>query len=112
MNEKECVTPYEAIKGITIDAAWQCHLDDIVGSIEVGKKADFVILDRDPLSIPKKDLINLKVLQTWMNGRSTYKSKELKTNSFAELIPSFEKTKHHEPVKHHKKEIKEEELKN
>ena len=93
LNEKECVTPYEAIKGITIDAAWQCHMEDIVGSIEVGKKADFVILDHDPLTVPKKDLINLKVVQTWMNGRPTYKHEELKTISFAELTPSYQKTK-------------------
>lgn len=73
LNEKECVTPYEAIKAVTIDSAWQCHIEDIVGSIEVGKKADFVILDKDPLNVQKNDLINLKVIQTWMNGRLTYK---------------------------------------
>lgn len=38
---------------MTIDAAWQCHMDDIVGSIEAGKMADFVILNEDILKIPE-----------------------------------------------------------
>lgn len=93
LNEKECVTPYEALKSLTIDSAWQCHIDDIVGSLEVGKKADFVILDKDPLVIPKPELINLKVVQTWMNGRPTYKALELKSSKFMDLLTSFKKGK-------------------
>ena len=107
LNEKECVTPYEAIKAMTIDAAWQSHIDDIVGSIEVGKKADFVILDNDPLEVDPTKLIDLKVLQTWMNGRNTYKNVDLKTVKFADLLKSFGKKKHEtehpkkEEVRHH-----------
>jgi predicted amidohydrolase YtcJ len=37
---------------MTIDSAWQCHMEDIVGSIEVGKKADFVVLNKDIMKIP------------------------------------------------------------
>lgn len=36
---------------MTINAAWQCHMDDIVGSLEEGKMADFVILREDPIKI-------------------------------------------------------------
>lgn len=44
LNYKECVSPYEAVKAMTINAAWQCHMEDIVGSLKKGKFADFVIL--------------------------------------------------------------------
>lgn len=37
---------------MTINAAWQCHTDDIVGSIKQGKLADFVILDKNILNEP------------------------------------------------------------
>lgn len=37
---------------MTIDSAWQCHMDDIVGSLQKGKKADFVVLNEDPMKIP------------------------------------------------------------
>lgn len=33
LNPRECLTPYEALKAMTIYSAWQCHMDDIVGSI-------------------------------------------------------------------------------
>jgi predicted amidohydrolase YtcJ len=44
LNYKECVSPYQAVKAMTINAAWQCHMEDIVGSLKKGKFADFVIL--------------------------------------------------------------------
>lgn len=72
LNEKECVTPYEALKSLTIDFAGNAILM-ILLVLEVGKKADFVILDKDPLVIPKAGLINLKVVQAWMNGRPLIK---------------------------------------
>lgn len=68
LNPKECLTPYEAVKMMTINAAWQCHMDDIVGSIEKGKKADFVILDQNPMTVPESEIINIKVSETWMDG--------------------------------------------
>lgn len=56
------------MKGMTIDAAWQCHMDDIVGSIEVGKMADFVIMSDDPFMCDPNHIIDIKVLRTWMHG--------------------------------------------
>lgn len=77
LNSKECLTPYEALKAMTIDAAWQCHMDDIVGSIEKGKKADFVILGDNPMMIPESEILHIKVVETWMDGERRYKSEEL-----------------------------------
>ena len=57
---------------MTIDAAFQCHIDDIVGSIEKKKKADFVILDQDIMKVPAEDIIKINVLETWFDGRQVY----------------------------------------
>ena len=42
----------EALRAITIDAAWSLGLEDVIGSIEVGKRADFTILGANPLDLP------------------------------------------------------------
>ena len=47
---------------MTIDAAWQCETDDIVGSLEVGKCADFVVLDSNPLAVDPQEIIKINVL--------------------------------------------------
>lgn len=62
-----------AIKAMTIWPAWQHFEEDTKGSIEVGKFADFVILDKDPTQIDPDKLDQLKVLQTIKEGVSIYK---------------------------------------
>jgi len=57
---------------MTRDAAWQCHSDHEVGSLEVGKFADFVILDEDPRLVNPDHISQIKVLETWMGGRQVY----------------------------------------
>jgi len=70
---EECIDVKTAIRAMTRDAAWQCHSDHEVGSLEVGKLADFVILDKDPCEVPKEEISQVKVLETWMGGRCVYK---------------------------------------
>ncbi|OXG07846.1 hypothetical protein BC749_11913 [Flavobacterium araucananum] len=76
LNETECVTRFQALKAMTYDAAWQCHADQWVGSLEVGKCADFVILSESPLTYFNKEGVNsvagmrnIPVLETWKDGR-------------------------------------------
>ncbi len=57
-----------ALRAVTIDAAWQLRIEDRVGSIEVGKLADFVLLDTDPRSSPH-GLRERRVLGVWVGGR-------------------------------------------
>jgi len=47
----ECVTPYEALRMVTVDAAYVVGLDDLIGSIEPGKLADFTVLEENPLNL-------------------------------------------------------------
>jgi predicted amidohydrolase YtcJ len=68
----ECISVDVALRAMTRDAAWQCHSDHEVGSLEVGKFADFVILDEDPRSVNPDHISQIKVLETWMGGRQVY----------------------------------------
>jgi hypothetical protein len=67
------ISTYVALKSITEWAAYQHFEEDIRGTIKEGKLADFVILDKDPLKIDPKELIDLKVLETIKEGQSVYK---------------------------------------
>ncbi|WP_125720818.1 amidohydrolase [Pseudoalteromonas rubra] len=74
LNEQECATMAQALRAATYDAAWQCHMDHLIGELVVGKQADLVILDEDPLTRPAVGLRDVPVRQTWVNGRLCYNS--------------------------------------
>jgi predicted amidohydrolase YtcJ len=63
----------EALRGFTSDAAWAGHDQGEVGTLARGLRADFVVLDRDPLTMPAAQLDELKVLSTWVDGELVYK---------------------------------------
>jgi len=60
------------IKGYTLDGAYQLHMEEEIGSIEVGKKADFVILDQNLFQVDKYDIHKVKVLETILGGNIVY----------------------------------------
>ncbi|KAB2674907.1 amidohydrolase [Brucella tritici] len=60
-----------ALRAVTIDAAWQCHMEDQIGSLETGKFADFAILEEDPTA-PDVKIGKIKVSETWMDGTKRY----------------------------------------
>jgi predicted amidohydrolase YtcJ len=62
----------QAVKGITIWAAKADFLEKEVGSIEVGKKADFVILDKDLMVAPEGELLGVRVSGTFSGGNKVY----------------------------------------
>jgi predicted amidohydrolase YtcJ len=70
MAPQERVSAYEALKGITINAANLMQLDKITGSIKAGKKADFVILAENPLKIDPMKMKDIKILETVFEGKS------------------------------------------
>lgn len=50
------------------------HMDDVTGSIEAGKYADFVILEENILEIPLERIHEVKVCETVMDGKTTYRA--------------------------------------
>ena len=65
---EERLTVEQAIRAQTIDAAWQLFSDDIIGSLEVGKYADMVVLSADPRAVPPEDIADLEVRATFLAG--------------------------------------------
>ncbi len=65
---KEAVSVAEALRAVTVDAAWQLGLDDEVGSLAPGKAADLVILSRNPLQTAPEKLTDIEVVQTYLAG--------------------------------------------
>ncbi|TWF80559.1 hypothetical protein FHX44_116502 [Pseudonocardia hierapolitana] len=66
------ITVAEALHAYTLGAARAMGTDDVTGSLEPGKSADFVVLDRDPLSVPVDQLAATAVEQTWFAGRKVH----------------------------------------
>ncbi|MFY0674952.1 MAG: amidohydrolase [Bacteroidia bacterium] len=71
---ENALTREQALKAMTIWAAKGAYLENDLGSLETGKKADFVILEKDLMTAPVEELYKLKVLETYINGESVYKS--------------------------------------
>ena len=69
---QESLSREEAVRGFTMDAAYAGFMEDSVGSLESGKRADFIILDQDIFEIEPAEIANVKVLQTWLNGELVY----------------------------------------
>ena len=72
LGADERVSVEEALKAVTVNAAYQYFEEDRKGTIEVGKQADFVLLSANPLSVAKEDLLNIKVLQTVARGVTVF----------------------------------------
>ncbi|GAB6195228.1 amidohydrolase [Lysobacter xanthus] len=71
---EEKLTAFEALRGFTLDAAYAGFDEARVGSLEPGKRADFVVLDEDPVAIPPERLKDLHVRSTWVDGRAVYEA--------------------------------------
>lgn len=69
LGPTQAVSVDDAIRAITIDAAYQVFADNIVGSLEVGKQADLVVLEKNPRKTPPADIRNIKVKETWIDGK-------------------------------------------
>lgn len=72
LNENERVSLATMIDAYTINGAWLMHQEDNTGSIEVGKKADMVVLDQDPFDIPATVLDQVQVVMTLLDGEIIY----------------------------------------
>ncbi|VAV84457.1 twin-arginine translocation signal domain protein [hydrothermal vent metagenome] len=64
------ISTLNALKAMTINAAWQIHMEDKIGSLKKGKYADFVILDKNPLIVPIHKIQDIKILKIVVNGNA------------------------------------------
>ncbi|SAK82004.1 amidohydrolase [Caballeronia hypogeia] len=69
LGESERLSVADALHAITLGAAYTIGMDDVIGSIEVGKFADFAVLDEDPYEVPRERLGQLTVWGTLLGGR-------------------------------------------
>ena len=76
LNEQESVDLATMIDAYTINGAYQMKLDDKQGSIEVGKRADFVVLDRNLFEIPASEISEATATMTIFNGRTVYQKED------------------------------------
>jgi predicted amidohydrolase YtcJ len=72
LAEQECISVDAALRAMTIDAAWQCHSDHEIGSLEAGKLADFIVLDADPRTVPPTQIGSIAVNETWVGGQRVW----------------------------------------
>lgn len=69
---EEKMTPLEAFRSFTVDAAYSGHQEKIIGSLATGKKADFVLLEQNLFEMPEQDIWQMTVEKTWVNGKLVY----------------------------------------
>jgi len=74
---EQCLKIEEALKTYTINGAYAAFEENIKGSIKVGKLADLVILDKNPLEIDKDHIKDIQVLETIIRGKSVFKKDEI-----------------------------------
>ncbi len=62
----------EALRAFTLDAAWAGHAEDMLGTLEPGKRADFILVDRDYFKVPAREIWKTRVLETWVGGKRVH----------------------------------------
>jgi predicted amidohydrolase YtcJ len=72
----QALTRAEALLSFTLAAAYAARQEDRLGSLEPGKWADFIIIDRDYFTIPASEIDDIVVLETWVGGHQAYQRQE------------------------------------
>ncbi len=72
LDEDQKVTPYQAMRAITFNGAYQYGEEDLKGTLEAGKLADLVVLDRNPLAVDPREIRDIQVLATIKEGETLY----------------------------------------
>jgi hypothetical protein len=71
-HPEQAMTLLEAFRAFTLDGAYSQHQEKEIGSLEPGKWADFILIDRDLFKIAPADIWKIKVEQTWVAGEKVY----------------------------------------
>jgi predicted amidohydrolase YtcJ len=75
LHPEEALSRDQAIRFYTVNNAYILFLDDRVGTLEAGKLADFIVVDRDLLTCPEDDIKDTRVLRTYIDGKLVYQAK-------------------------------------
>lgn len=70
----EKLTAFEALRGFTLGAAYAGFAENEIGSLAIGKRADFVVLAQDPLAVPEAQLRTLAVKATYVDGKPVFEA--------------------------------------
>ncbi len=73
MGPDERISPYDGLRAVTSMAAYQIHEEGTKGTLETGKLADLVILDKNPLKVPPLTIRTIRVMETIKEGKTVYK---------------------------------------
>ncbi len=73
LGPQERISPFSALRAVTIDAAWQNFEEKTKGSIEVGKLADLVVLAENPLNVAPARLKGIEILETIVGGETCFR---------------------------------------
>ena len=73
LHPEEALSREQAIRFYTINSAKILFLDDVAGSLEAGKFADLIVLDRDLLNCPEDQIVGTQVLHTFLDGKLVYR---------------------------------------
>jgi len=65
---QERISRWDAIRAFTLDAAYAGFMEQQVGSLETGKRADFIVLEQDIMRIPAEEIPGIQVFETWVDG--------------------------------------------
>lgn len=74
IGQEQCIDVYDALKAVTINAAYEYFEEERKGSLEEGKLADMVILEANPLKVDKLKIKDIKVLKTIKEGKTLYQA--------------------------------------
>ena len=73
----QAMTRAEALHSFTLGAAYAAHQESRLGSLESGKWADFILVDRDYFGVPTAEIDDIRVLQTWVGGKLVFDAASL-----------------------------------
>ncbi|MFZ4748524.1 MAG: amidohydrolase family protein, partial [Sphingomonas sp.] len=73
LGEAERVTPYRGLQALTVNAAYEYFEEASKGTLEAGKRADFVVLDKNPLKVEPMAIKDIRVVETLKDGKRVYR---------------------------------------
>jgi predicted amidohydrolase YtcJ len=78
LSEDKGLSRTEVLRAITLNSSYELHQDEATGSLEMGKLADLIVLDRNLFEVPAAEIADIKVLQTVVGGRVVYQADNFK----------------------------------